>query len=97
MYWATTTFRVTGWTDELNAALTAWREHVGDNHRGVKGIRCYRFNGGTAIVWQEAFDDFHDYQALIDEENDACAAIQAPVFRHMVPGSRESAIWAEVL
>ncbi len=96
MYWATTTFRVAEWSADLSAALDAWRDHVRDTHPAVKAIRCYRFNGGTSIIWQEAFATFHDYQTLIDEENDACAAIQSPVFRHMVPGTREGRIWIEV-
>ena len=95
MYWATTTFRVSKWSDELRRALRAWRDHVTAQHSQVTEVRCYRFNGGTSIVWQEGFEDFHGYQALIDGLTPACDTVMEAVFRHAVPGTQESRIWSD--
>lgn len=97
MFWATTTFKVTSWSDELAAALAAWRDHIADAHPGIQQVRAYRYDGGTTVVWQEGFADFHTYQGLMDEEDDRCATVMADVFRHMVPGTREGKIWSDAL
>jgi hypothetical protein len=94
MYWATTTFRVDP-SPELKPALRAWRDHIQAAHPKVTEVRCYRFNGGTSVVWQEGFADFHDYQELVDQEDDVCAGVMAAVFRHMVPGTREGRVWSD--
>ena len=54
-------------------------------------------NGGTEIVWQEGFADFHDYQDLMEEEDDVCAHVMDAVFVHMVPGTRNSRIWSDAI
>ena len=61
MYWATTTFRSNGSTD-LNDALRAWSEHIREANPKIREVRCYQFGAGTSIVWQEGFENFHDYQ-----------------------------------
>ena len=96
MYWATTTFRVTSWSAELSAALRAWAEHIEAAHPKVVATRCYRYNGGTTVVWQEGFKDFHDYQDLIEEEDDVCEGVMSAVFAHMVPGTRTAQIWRDL-
>ena len=96
MYWATTTFRVTP-SPELSGALTAWAVHIREAHPKIRDVRCYGFNGGTEIVWQEAFADFHDYQDLMEEEDDVCARVMDDVFVHMVPGTRNSRIWSDAI
>lgn len=96
MYWATTTFKVTPSAD-LDAALVAWSTHIAAAHPKITGVRCYRFDGGTSVVWQEGFADFLDYQALVDETDLACEDVMGAVFRHMVPGTREGKIWSDGL
>jgi hypothetical protein len=96
MYWATTTFKVVS-SPDLLGALRDWRDHIREAHRGIAEVRCYRFNAGTDVVWQEGFKDFHDYQALIEEEDDVCEGVMAKVFTHMVPGTREGRIWSDAL
>ena len=96
MFWATTTFRVTP-VPELSEALRAWADHIGSAHPKIREVRCYRLNGGTEIVWQEGFVDFHDYQSLIEEEDDTCARVMDAVYRHMVPGTRSSQIWTDAI
>jgi hypothetical protein len=95
VYWATTTFSVSGWSDDLAGALRAWADHIKITHPKIAETRCYRFNGGATIVWQEGFADFHYYQELIEEEDDVCADVMANVFAHMVPGTRRSQIWSD--
>ncbi len=94
MYWATTTFKVVP-DPEFAPALRAWRDHIREAHPKINEVRCYRFNGGTSVVWQEGFRDFHDYQELVDQEDDVCEGVMAAVFRHMVPGTREGRIWSD--
>ena len=60
-------------------------------------MRCYSYNGGTEYVWQEGFATFHEYQDLIDAEDDQCANVMAAVFTHMVPGTRRGRVWSDVL
>lgn len=43
---------------------------------------------GTSFVWQEGFENFNDYQALIEQEDDVCEGVMAAVFKHSVPGTR---------
>ena len=95
MYWATTVFRVIP-SPELTRALEAWAEHIRDRHPRIREVRCYSYNGGTEIVWQEGFADYHDYQGLIDEEDETCARTMGAVFAHMVPGTRESRVWSDL-
>jgi len=97
MYWATTTFDVSSWTPDLGRALAAWREHITESHPKITDVRCYRYNGCTTIVWQEGFANFHDYQHLMEEQDDVCEHVMADVFRHAVPGHRTGAIWADAL
>lgn len=96
MYWATTTFRVTP-SPELRKALAEWADHIRDAHPKIRDVRCYTFNGGTEIVWQEGFENYHDYQDLIDEEDEVCAQVMGAVFQHMVPGTRTGRVWNQVL
>lgn len=96
MYWATTTFRVQP-DPALTDALQAWAEHIRQAHKKIREVRCYRYDGGTAIVWQEGFANFHDYQDLIEEEDDVCEKVMAAVFAHMVPGTREGRVWADAI
>ncbi|GAC1439531.1 MAG: hypothetical protein NVSMB55_01310 [Mycobacteriales bacterium] len=96
MYWATTTFRVTP-SPDLNAALKAWAAHIHDAHPKISEVRCYRYNGGTEIVWQEGFANFHDYQDLIEQEDDVCTTVMSSVFAHEVPGTRSGRIWSDGL
>lgn len=96
MYWSTTTFKVVTMSPELTEALQKWRDHVSECHATVREVRCYRFNAGTTVVWQEGFENFHDYQDLIEEIDQECERILEAVFRHAVPGSREGAIWSDV-
>jgi hypothetical protein len=95
MRWATTSFKVSAWNKELSDALKAWAEHIRTAHPKVTEVRCYRFDGGTSIIWQEGFRDFNDYQALMEQEDDVCATVMGAVFSHMVPGTREGKIWAD--
>jgi hypothetical protein len=97
MYWATTTFAVTNWSDELGTALAAWRDHIAERHKKVQAIRCYRYNGGTTVVWQEGFDNFRDYQDLVEEEDSLCESVMSDVFRHCVAGTRTGQIWSDAL
>lgn len=97
MYWATTEFSVGETSRELTDALSAWADHIREAHPLVKELRCYRFNGGTSYVWQEGFENYHDYQALIDQEDDRCTAVMAAVFRHAVPGTRRGRVWSGVI
>ena len=94
MYWATTTFKVVP-SPNLGPALRKWRDHIGVAHPKIAEVRCYRFNGGTEVVWQEGFKDFRDYQDLVEEEDDVCEGVMAAVFVHMVPGTREGRIWSD--
>jgi hypothetical protein len=94
MYWATTTFKVVP-SPELGPALRAWRDHISVAHAKIAEVRCYRFNGGTDVVWQEGFKDFHDYQDLVEEEDRVCEGVMSAVFAHMVPGTREGRIWSD--
>lgn len=96
MYWTTSTFRVTP-AAELTEALRAWADHIRDAHPKIGEVRCYRLNGGTEIVWQEGFADFHDYQHLIDEQDDTCERVMHAVYRHMVPGTRTSSVWTDAI
>jgi hypothetical protein len=97
LFWATTTFSVNATTPELTAALQAWKEHVDVAHPLIKEVRCYRYDGGTTYVWQEGFENFNDYQALLEQEDDVCESVMAAVFKHMVPGTRTGKIWSGVL
>jgi hypothetical protein len=96
MYWATTTFRANA-SPELWPALRAWADHIRQAHPKIREVRCYRLNGGTEIIWQEGFENFHDYQDLIEEEDDVCEGVMGAVFTHMVPGTRSGAIWSDAL
>lgn len=96
MHWATTTFRANP-SQELTDALKAWAKHIREAHPKIREVRCYRFNAGTEIVWQEGFDNFHDYQDLIDEEDDVCEQVMDAVFQHMVPGTRSGRIWSDAI
>ena len=96
MYWATTTFKVVP-GPELVPALAAWQDHVKVAHPKITEVRCYQFDGGTSIVWQEGFRDFNDYQALNNETDGVCESVMAAVFQHMVPGTREGKIWADAI
>jgi len=95
MFWATTTFKVTGTTPELTAALRDWKAHIKEKHPLIQEVRCYRFDGGTSYVWQEGFANFNDYQALIEQEDDQCEKVMGAVFGHMVPGTREGKVWSD--
>jgi hypothetical protein len=95
MFWATTTFKVTGWSAELAEALKAWEAHIQLAHPLVTQVRCYRYDGSTTVVWQEGFANFNDYQTLWDQEDDLCATVMGNVFKHMVPGTREGKIWSD--
>jgi hypothetical protein len=97
LFWATTTFSVTGTSPELTAAIQAWKEHIQEAHPLIKEVRCYRYDGGTTYVWQEGFENFNDYQVLIEQEDDVCETVMAAVFKHMVPGTRSGKIWSGVL
>jgi hypothetical protein len=97
MYWATTTFSATATTPELTTAIKEWKKHIDERHPLIKEVRCYRFDGGTSYIWQEGFDNFHDYQALIEQEDDVCESVMAAVFKHMVPGTRTGKIWGQVI
>ena len=97
MFWATTTFKVAETTPALVDALRAWRDHISEAHTGVREVRCYRCDGGTTYVWQEGFANFHDYQVLIEQEDDLCATVMEAVFRHVVPGTRHGKIWSDGL
>jgi len=97
MLWATTIFRVRETTPQLTEALRAWRRHIDEFHADVKGIRCYRYNGGTEYVWQEGFEDFNAYQRLVDQVDDTCDSVMAAVFEHEVPGTRSGRIWSDAL
>jgi len=97
MYWATTTFKTTGWSAELGAALKAWQEHIAERHKLIAEVRCYRRDGGTTLIWQEGFANFNDYQALVEEEDDQCESVMAAVFKHEVPGTRQSGIWSSAI
>jgi hypothetical protein len=94
MYWATTTFKVVP-APGLADALRSWRDHISVAHPKVAEVRCYVFDGGTSVVWQEGFRDFHDYQALVDETDDVCDGVMGAVFAHLVPGTREGKIWSD--
>ena len=95
MFWATTSFKVTGTTAELTDALRTWKRHIEERHTKISEVRCYRFDGGTSYVWQEGFANFNDYQQLIEEEDELCEKVMGAVFRHMVPGTREGKIWSD--
>ena len=97
MYWATTTFSVTATTKELTQAIHDWKKHIDEMHPLIKEVRCYRFDGGTSYVWQEGFENFNDYQALIEQEDDVCESVMAAVFKHMVPGTRAGKVWTQVI
>lgn len=97
MYWATTTFDVPAWTPELGQALNAWRQHIREAHPKIAEVRAYRYNGGTTVVWQEGFANFHDYQDLLEEEDDVCETVMAAVFQHAVPGRRTGALWSDAI
>lgn len=95
MFWATTTFKVTGTTPLLTEALRAWKRHIAERHKLITEVRCYRFDGGTSYVWQEGFSNFNDYQRLLEEEDELCETVMGAVFRHMVPGTREGKVWSD--
>jgi hypothetical protein len=95
MFWSTVTFKVTGTTPELTEALRAWKQHIAEAHKKVSEVRCYRADGGSTYMWQEGFANFHDYQQLIEEEDDVCEGVMGAVFKHMVPGTREGKIWSD--
>jgi hypothetical protein len=97
MYWATTTFSVTATTPELTTAIKEWKQHIDEMHPLIKEVRCYRFDGGTSYIWQEGFENFNDYQALLEQEDDVCESVMAAVFKHMVPGTRTGKIWGQVI
>jgi len=48
-------------------------------------------------VWPEGFENFHDYQALIEQEDDVGEGVIAAVFKHSVPGTRMGKIWGQVI
>ena len=97
MYWATTTFSVQEWSQDLADALRAWAGHIAEAHPKVQQVRAYRYDGGTTVVWQEGFSNFHDYQELIEQEDGVCASVMGAVFRHAVPGTRSGRIWSDAL
>jgi len=97
MYWATTTFKVHGTHPTLTKALRAWQQHIAKAHPKIREVRCYATDGGTTYVWQEGFENFHDYQKLIEEEDAVCAKVMGAVFRHMIPGTRHSKMWSDGL
>src|SRR4051794_30292935 len=97
MLWATTTFSVQEWSADLAATLQAWKEHIAQAHPKVAEVRAYRYNGGTTVVWQEGFDNFHDYQELIEQQDDVCGSVMEGVFRNAVPGTRRGQIWSDAL
>lgn len=95
MLWAVTKFKVQDTTPELTEALGAWRNHVAVAHKGVREVRCYRFNGRTNYNWLEGFEDFAAYHQLNQEVDDQCAEVMGAVMRHAIPGSIETQIWAD--
>lgn len=95
MYWATTIFKVDAGGEGLAEALAAWKAHIEVAHPGIKEVRCYRYNQGTSVVWQEGFNNFHDYQGLIEEEDVLCETVMSAVFKHEVPGTRVTRIWSD--
>src|SRR5258708_5069092 len=88
MRWGTTTFRIAQPSSDLTAALKAWKQHIGQAHPQIKEVRCAMTDGGTQVMWQEGFEDFHAYQQLIESEDDVCEKVMGAVFRHAVPGTR---------
>jgi hypothetical protein len=54
-------------------------------------------DGGTQVMWQEGFEDFHAYQQLIESEDDSCEKVMGAVFKHAVPGTRRSRIWSDAI
>lgn len=96
MFWATTTFKVSGWSGELDDALRGWKAHIDEAHPLIREVRCYRADGGTTVRWQEGFADFRDYQTLMEQEDEVCESVMAAVFRHMGPGTREGRIWSDI-
>lgn len=97
MYWATTSFAVREWSTDLANALRSWADHIAQAHPKVTEVRAYRYNGGTKVIWQEGFNNFHDYQELVDQEDNVCATVMEAVYRHAVPGTRSSRIWSDAL
>jgi hypothetical protein len=68
VFWATTTFEVVPSPRTRPSPSGVARSHQ-RGAREVAKVRCYRFNGGTDVVWQEGFKDFRDYQDLVEEED----------------------------
>jgi hypothetical protein len=79
------------------SALATCADHIKKAHPKIREVRCYRFNGGTEIMWQEGFENFHDYQDLIAEDDDICEKVMGAVFQHMVSGTQEGRIWSDAL
>jgi hypothetical protein len=48
-------FSVDSNSEGLSQALLAWKKHIEVAHLGVKEVRCYRYNQGTAVVWLHPF------------------------------------------
>lgn len=94
---AMTTWKVPALTDEHTSALKAWQDHCGVAHPQIKGIRCFMFNGGTEFVWLEAFDDYHDFQDLMNSIDDQCTAVMQAVMKHAVPGTMRTGIWLDAI
>jgi hypothetical protein len=97
MWWMTTSFRVIGWSSEVEQALVGWRQHIRERHPKIQEVRCFRFDGGTSLVWQEGFRDFRDWQDLEDEEDELCESVMGAVFAHSVPGTRVTQFWRDAL
>lgn len=95
--WGTTTFRIAQPKPDLTAALKAWKQHIDQAHPQIKKVRCAMTDGGTQVMWQEGFEDFHAYQQLIDSEDDNCEKVMGAVFRHAVPGTRRCRIWSDAI
>ena len=97
MYWSTTVFKVQSFTPTLEDALRNWERHIKESHPQVKEVRSYTRFGGTTVIWQEGFLNFHDYQDLIGAVDATCESVMGAVFQHEIPGGRESGIWSDAL
>jgi hypothetical protein len=43
------------------------------------------------------FENYHDFQDLIEEEDDVCEVVIAAIFPHAIPGTREGRFWMDGL
>lgn len=95
MRYAMTTWKIATPSQAHTDALRAWKDHCAEAHPQIQEVRCYMFNGGTELIWLEAFTDYHAFQELQNGIDDRCEKVMGAVMEHAVPGTMRTGVWLD--